>query len=237
MFEIEAPVSKIIRRGENVKSFRFTTDKKIDFLPGQYLLLTINIGGLAETKPLSISNSPTEFGYIEFTKRITESAFSKKLDSMKEGDKVFIKGPFGRFTFSGEHKKIALLSGGIGITPFRSICKFACDGKIDSDIFLIYGNNSLKDILFRADLDEMAKNNPHFHVIYTLTAEDLQPSGCLRTGYIDKDMISKEMSDYRERIFYVCGPPPMVKKLTDMLRNCLNVSDASIKVEQFMGYV
>ena len=50
---------------------------------------------------------------------------------------------------------VALLSGGIGITPFRSICKFATDKELPSSIVMLYGSNTRKDIIFEDDLAEM----------------------------------------------------------------------------------
>ena len=49
------------------------------------------------------------------------------LKAAKVGDWARIDAPYGAFTFEGEYPKIALLAGGIGVTPFMSICKNATD--------------------------------------------------------------------------------------------------------------
>jgi len=236
MYELETKIIEIIQRTKSVKSFRFAVDERVLFKPGQYVLVSIDVAGEKQTKPLSISNSPTEKGYIEVTKRITDSDYSKVLNGAKPGDTVFIKFPFGKFTFEGEHKKIALLSGGIGITPFRSICKFATEKKLNTDIFLFYGNNTLDDIVFHDELEDMEKNNTNLHITYTLSQVDVCPSDSFKKGYIDKCMIEKTMPDYSERTFYVCGPPGMVSSLTDILKKELGISEDQVIVEKFMGY-
>src|SRR4030042_6345006 len=105
--EREAKIKEIIPRTYNVKSFRLEAGSDIDFKAGQFLEVALK----PELKRyLSISNSPTETGYLEFTKKLTESDFSKTLNSLKIGDSVKIKYPFGKFTLDETRKKIAFIS-------------------------------------------------------------------------------------------------------------------------------
>ena len=81
------------------------------------------------------------------------------LKACKVGDWARIDAPYGKLTFEGEYPKIALLSGGIGITPFMSIIKNATDKKLESQITLFYGNRTEKDIVFKRELEELAQKN------------------------------------------------------------------------------
>jgi ferredoxin-NADP reductase len=237
LVQFETEVLEIVQRTENVKSFRFKIKDNLDFKPGQFFFVTLKIGQGERTKHFSFSNSPTEKAYIEFTKRITESEYSKALERLKIGDWAKLKMPLGSFTFSGEYEKIAFLSGGIGITPIRSICKFATDKGLSTDIVLLYGNNKEEDIIFRQDLDQMASTNKNMRVVYTLTSPDIDKENWPgRTGYIDDRMIKEEIADYRERVFYLCGPPKMVETLVDILKNKLSLGEDKIKIENFVGY-
>ena len=237
MYEFNSKIIDIIQRTPSVKSFRFEIPEEMDYLPGQYLALTINVNGEEKTKPFSISNAPTEKEYIEFTKRLTDSDFSQVLKSLKVGDLGHLRLPFGKFTFSGEVPKIALLSGGIGITPFRNICKNASDKKLESDIILVYGNRSPDEIVFKEDFDDMSKANDKFRTIYCLTDMPTQEVGDMcRLGFIDEVLIKKEILDFAERVFYVCGPPGMVQCLCDVLKDKLGLPEDKIIVEKFMGY-
>jgi len=237
MIDFETEVLNIIQRTHNVKSFRFRIEKDVDFKPGQFFFVTIKIDGVERTKHFSFSNSPTEKGYVEFTKRITDSEFSHALERSKVGDWARLKMPYGSFTFGGEYEKIAFLSGGIGITPIRSICKFATDSILPTDIVLLYGNDREEDIIFRQDLDNMHSVNKNLRIVYTLTSGDIDRKIWKgRTGYIDDTMIKEEIPDYRERIFYICGPPRMVESLIDILNNKLGIEENRIKRENFVGY-
>ncbi len=237
MIVFETTVSDVIQRTRDVKSFRFGIKEGVDFKPGQFFFVTIKIGGTERTKHFSFSNSPTEKGYMEFTKRITDSDFSKALDSLKIGDWAKLKMPYGSFTFEGEYKKIVFLSGGIGITPIRSICKFATDRGLPADMVLLYGNDKEEDIIFKQDLDEAESVNKNMRVVYTLTSPDIDKQVWQgRTGYIDEKMIKEEIQDFNERVFYICGPPRMVESLINILKNKLSVEGDNIKIENFVGY-
>ena len=201
--EFLASITEVIRRTYNVKSFRFSLPEMVEFMPGQYLLVTLEINGQRLIKGLSISSSPTENEYVEFTKKLTQSDFSKKLDGLKAGDKIQVKLPLGKFTFSGEYPKIAFLSGGIGITPIRSICKFSADKRLAASIILVYSNSAPQDIAFKDDFDAMQKQNPSLKVIHTITVpQEAGNLGYLR-GYINKEMIQQVILDYAQRKFYL----------------------------------
>ncbi len=61
-------VKEIIQRTYNVRSFRLETNNEINFKAGQYMMVTLN-SDEEISRFLSISNSPTEKGFIEFTKK------------------------------------------------------------------------------------------------------------------------------------------------------------------------
>ncbi|MDP2939026.1 MAG: FAD-dependent oxidoreductase [Candidatus Omnitrophota bacterium] len=234
--EYETSVIDIIKRTHNVISVRLKKEQGTTFKAGQYLFVTFKKEGKELSKVFSISNSPTEEGYIEFTKKLSESEFSKSLRELKNGDWARLKLPFGKFTFEGEHKKIAFVSGGIGITPIRSICKFSTDTKINSDIVLLYSNLRPEDIAFKDDLDRMQQENKNLKVIYTITCPEVIPNWQGLTGYINENMIVKQMPDIKERVFYLCGPPKMVELIGHILKEKLGIESHKIITESFAGY-
>ena len=93
---------KSIIRTSTVQSFRFVVQEKINFLPGQFLKVVFDVENPKNknlNKFLSFSCSPDKL-YIEVTKRITNSDFSKKLLNLKKNDKVLINSPMGRCTIN-----------------------------------------------------------------------------------------------------------------------------------------
>jgi ferredoxin-NADP reductase len=235
--EFETRVIDVIQRTHDIKSFRFAVPEDIEFKPGQFFFVTIKIKDQDVTKHFSFSNSPTEKGYVEFTKRITGSEFSQALNQLKKGDWARLKMPFGNFTFEGEYEKIAFLTGGVGVTCIRSMCKFACDKRLSTDIILLYGNSTKDDIAFREDFDQMQAENKNLRVVHTLTSPGVDRSVWKgRTGFIDSKMVKEEIPDYKERIFYISGPPKMVDTLRAILSEELKLDKERIKWENFSGY-
>ncbi|MGD9015308.1 MAG: FAD-binding oxidoreductase, partial [Candidatus Omnitrophota bacterium] len=230
----ELKIKQIIPRTHNIKSFQFRVKGRVDFKPGQFLQASIMVRDKQENRYLSVSNSPTERDLIEFTKKITDSEFSQALDKMKPGDHAKIKYPYGVFTFEGEHKKIAFLSGGIGITPIRSIIKYIVDKKLDTDIVLIYANRTIKDIAFKDEFEQMQRAHHKLRVVHILTQPEAGWQG--KTGRIDAKIIRQEIPDYAQRKFYICGPPAMVEAMKRIIQGELGLPKESIITENFAGY-
>ncbi len=231
--ELEAKIKEIIPRTYNVKSFRLEAKDNIDFKAGQFLCVSLKTDKECK-RYLSISNSPTEKGYIEFTKKITQSDFSKALNNFKPGDSVIIQYPFGNFTLKDEHAKIAFLSGGIGITPIRRICKYAVDRALDTDMVLVYANRSIVDIVFKDDFDIMQKQHPKLKVSHVL-CEPALGFKCV-VGLINAQVIKNEIPDYLQRKFYICGPPAMLEAMQKILTEELLLNKENIITEKFIGY-
>ncbi len=79
----------------------------------------------------------------------------------------------------------------------------------------------------------MQRQNRNFKVINTITQPDKGWKGL--TGRINKETVQKEIPDYMERVFYICGPPKMVDAMVGVLKE-MNVPDEQIKQEYFPGY-
>ena len=237
MLAFETSVIEIIDRTPGVKSFRFKIEVDVDFKAGQFFFVTIKVDEANRTKHFSFSNSPTEKEYVEFTKRITDSEYSRGLERLKIGDWARLKMPYGAFTLVDGIDKIAFLSGGIGITPIRSMCKYVTDVGIRKDIILIYGNNTEKDIIFKEDFDMLQKTNKNISIVYALTSPDVDRERWKgRTGYINEEMLKEEVPDFKDRTFYLCGPPAMVQSLKAILKDKLVIAEDKIKLENFAGY-
>ncbi|MBU1727653.1 MAG: oxidoreductase [Candidatus Omnitrophica bacterium] len=233
--ERELKVKEVIQRTHNVKSIRLEFNAPDDYKAGQFLQAVLNNDPQLKHY-LSFSSSPTEKGFIEFTKKISQSNFSKALDSLKPGDSVKVQYPFGKFTLedNGSPEKIAFLSGGIGITPIRSIAKFAVDKNLGEDIVLVYANRSVKDIAFKEDFDAMQKSYPKLRVAHVLC--EAEPGFKCRVGMINSQVVRNEVPDFKERKFFLCGPPPMVEAMKKILVEELALPKEQVVTESFQGY-
>jgi ferredoxin-NADP reductase len=232
--KFETHVKEIIPRTYNVTSFRFPRPAELDYKPGQFFFVALKAAdGKELSKHFSFSSSPTEKTHIEFTKKLSDSDFSAVLKGLKKGDWARIDAPYGKFTFEGEYEKIGFLGGGIGITPFIGMCRYCNDMGLDTKITLLYGNRTESDIAFRKELEAMAAQNENLKVVFTLNEADSGWKGA--TGFITADMIKKEIPDYKDTVFYTCGPPAMVEIMGKLIAQ-LGLPDTQLKREYFTGY-
>jgi ferredoxin-NADP reductase len=66
-------------------------------------------------------------------------------------------------------------------------------------------------------------------------AQDPLPAENMRQGFITKEMIEKEIPDYKERTFYISGTRGMTVAVGSVLRK-LGVHESKIKVDFFPGF-
>jgi ferredoxin-NADP reductase len=231
--KFETYVKEIIPRTHNVTSFSFPRPADLNYKPGQFLFVTLKVDGKELSKYFSFSSSPTEKTHIEFTKKLSDSEFSTALRGLKKGDWARIDAPYGKFTFEGEYEKIGLLGGGIGITPFMGICKYCTDMRLNTKVTLLYGNRTENDIAFRKELETMREQNKNLKVVFILNEASSGWKGV--TGLINAGMIKKEVPDYKETMFYTCGPSAMVEIMGKFIEE-LGLPKTQLKREYFTGY-
>jgi ferredoxin-NADP reductase/nitrite reductase/ring-hydroxylating ferredoxin subunit len=241
--------------GTDVMSFKF--NKRNDRL-GDKILLNYAAGQFAffdigevyndpkgPIRHFTISSSPTE-EFIMFSTRIRDSPYKKRLSTLEEGAKVKVRGPEGQFVLHQDYSKPAVFfSGGIGVTPFRSIIKYATDKQLSVRIVMFDSNRDRDNILFKKEFDEWASKNKNLKIIYTISEDDRHEKSLTNTndwkgeyGRIDKAMILKYLDTniLNNSIFYICGPPSLLKAMQGLLREELNIPKERIKIEEFTGY-
>jgi len=231
--KFETKLQEIIPRTHDVTSFRFSRPTDLNYKPGQFMFVTLKQGEKELSKHFSFSSSPTEKEHIEFTKKFTDHEYSLALKSAKVGDWARIDAPYGQFTFEGEYPKITLLGGGIGITPFMSMCKNATDTSLNSKITLFYGCRTEKDFTFKKELESLAEKNKNLNLVLIVNEPTAQWKGV--TGIINAEIVKQHLPDYKENIFYTCGPPPMVEAMEKLVLN-LGLPKENLKREFFTGY-
>lgn len=228
--EYQAEFIERRNRTPTAVSYRFQKPSNLDFMAGQYMLVDLGDGLI---HPLSLSNCPEDSKYIEFTKRMTGSPFCHRLKSMQKGETISVKGPSGTFCLPDETQNVVMIAGGIGITPFMSILSSLerKEEKKVETIVLIYGNTNKADIAFKNELENLQL--PNYRLVHVLS----DPTGMEGTyqGFINEDIIAKEVPNNKKTLFMVSGPPVMVEAITKSLAG-INVDKDNIRTDKFLGY-
>lgn len=181
------------------------------FQAGQYITLFLNIGSIRTSRPYSISSSPGQTSYWDITIRRVEKGLVSGylLDEVAQGDIIESSGPQGNFYFNPimHAKTMVCLAGGSGITPFMSMLREITDGGLDRTVYLFYGNKTIADIIFHAEITQMAQQSPNIHYIPVI--EDKRDDNTCETVFITAGVIGKIIERVDDKSFFICGPQAM----------------------------
>lgn len=227
------------RETPSVATFRFEAPGAgFSYEPGQFV--SIEIESVADPRgprrSFTLSSSPTERGVVAITTKLTNSPFKRRLEALAPGEPVTLRGPFGRFLLEAVRPAL-LIAGGIGITPFRSMLRFAADTGLRRPTVLLDSNATVEEIVFREELDRLTQQLPSLTIVSTVTRPQYgETIWTGETGRIDARMIRKAAKGLEGPVAYACGPPAMVASMRAVLLQQLGFPDTDVRVEEFTGY-
>ncbi len=206
-----ATVRTIRNESPSVYSLIVKPDARISFEPGQFFFINLERDDGKIAKAYSAASMPDE-EFIEFCIKRVENGFaSNTLYSLKNGDKIGIKGPYGAFKLQDTTRPTFFLATGTGVTPFRPMIKTLLKKNAKHDIWLIFGVRTQKDILYRKEFEELAEKNKSFHFIPVLSTEQWEGE----KGHI-QDVIWKHAKNI-DADYYICGLHIMVDQMRALL--------------------
>lgn len=210
------------------------------FTAGQAVYVTLRDGTASDVKghvrTFSIASAPSDPDIVIAT-RVTDSSFKHALANLPLNSPVEIEGPYGNLTLhDNTTRPVVFLAGGIGITPFRSMIREASARGLARDAFLFYSNRTPGDAAFVQELRDVQERYTRFHVVATMTGAE---GDCLgwsgERGVITREMLAKHVGDVTTPVYYVAGPPALVRAMTTLLDE-LRVDRAQVHAEGFAGY-
>ncbi len=202
----------------NTPVFIFNKPKNFSFAAGQFCVLRLNDMSVTDARgnarPLSIASAPSQ-DKLEFSWRMSQSAFKVSAQELSIGDSVTIKGPCGNFALSNDSNiPVVFLVGGIGITPVRSMLLEDQIKGVNRSTTVIYSNRTPQDAPFFDEINDLDKHK-NVSIIHTVTNADYTPWDGER-GYITSEMIQKS-SNWKESHYYIIGTGGFVSAMADIL--------------------
>lgn len=196
----------------------------------------------------SMANYPEEKGVVKFNIRIATppprsndvppGQMSSWVFNLKPGDKVTVFGPFGEFFAKDTDAEMVFVGGGAGMAPMRShifdqLKRLKCKRKIS----FWYGARSLRELFYKEDYDQLARENENFDWHVALSEPQPEDNWTGLTGFIHTVLYEQYLKDHpapEDCEFYMCGPPMMNVAVTKMLKD-LGVEDENIMLDDFGG--
>jgi len=174
--------------------------------PGQFV--EVSVAGVGEA-PVTITSSPTlKDGFEIVVRRIGN--VTAAIHHLKPGDKIGIRGPFGRGypVDQMKGKDLVFICGGIGLAPQRSFIKYVLDNRSDyGKMEVLLGTKCYAQRLFQSEIGEWLRR-PDIRFLETIDEADdcwLGDVGVVTT------LIPKVKSDLTKAQVFICGPPVMYK--------------------------
>ena len=236
----ELMVSRIFQETPDVKTFRLTLPGggplPFEHVAGQYLNVALMIGGKRVNRSYTIASSPTRASYCEISvKRAPDGYASQHLhDAVREGDRLKVSAPAGKFYFAGhEAERVVLVAGGVGITPMMSIVRSLTDRCWTGDIFLMFSVKKRSDIVFEHELEQLQRRFPNLHVRVSLSA-DPEAVWEGERGHLTQALIQQLVPDVARGPVLLCGPDPMMTAMRKIFV-ALGVPDGEVLQEAFVS--
>jgi ferredoxin-NADP reductase len=170
----------------------------------------------------SVASVPKE-GVMTIGTRTGKDIFSfkKELISMKEGDKVSIRGPFGWFKIQDSTSPMVMVAGGVGITPIRALIK-----QLEKDsarpVELVYSSSDYH--LFDDEIQAVALGNKKITIYKTNSSEETRSA------------LATLVDNYKgEAYYFVSGSQAFIGGIKEQITET-GVKGKRVIRDPFIGY-
>lgn len=180
------------------------------FTPGQATEISINKEGWQnEKRPFTFTCLPDN-DYLEFTIKTypLHKGVTSQLLQLKRNDELILHDVFGAIGYKGEGMFIA---GGAGVTPFISIFRYLESKDELRNNKLIFANKTKADIILESEFKKLLGKN-----FINILSDEKVPGYAY--GQITENFIEANNSS-GNKMFYICGPPPMMESIEEQLAN------------------
>lgn len=230
-----ATITKIEQVSPTEKLFDIKIDnpesqKAFDFLPGQFVELTVF--GLGEA-PFSIPSSPNNKDYFQLCIRDIGNV-SGALHRMNPGDRIGIRGPFGKGYFPFEKMKgkdVIIVAGGLGMAPVMPLIHTILEDRENyKRLVIIYGTIDPENILFKKEIEDWKKRDD---IELCLTVDNPDEAWQGEVGVCTNLIPGIDCGP--DTYAVVCGPPVMYKfVVSEFEKKCIKPENIFLSLERRM---
>lgn len=209
-----ARVSTITQLTPSLWQLCLALDAPLDFYAGQFVELSID--GSELWRSYSIASDPVHGSELEFIIKYHEGgAFSGRLAGLREGDAIFVRGPYGRSYLRDGDEDLVLVATGSGLAPIVSMLSVVAREEQQRAVALFYGVRTFEDIPDTVEkLTQLLQGNERASVNVCLSQPpDIWNGHCGRVT----QAIQAEVADASRVSAYVCGSPEMCETVGVLL--------------------
>jgi ferredoxin-NADP reductase len=231
-----AEVRQLVTETFRVKSLTLRIPNWRRHLPGQHVDVRLTAeDGYSVQRSYSIASPPKDELVTLTVERVERGEVSPYfVDELRVGDQFELRGPIGGYFVwtAAMGGPLCLIAGGSGIVPLMAMLRYRQTQARRAPAVLLYSSRTLDDVIYREELDAMARGDSRLRVINTLTRS--YPEGWTgRRGRIDGTLLVETVfaREKNPRIF-VCGPTDFVESISGLLVE-VGYDPPTIKTERF----
>ncbi len=237
-YKVQMRLKRRLQLSPHIYDFAFVPDRAINFTAGQYAEWTLPHNGTdsrGNRRTFTIASSPLR-DEVHIGMKIADgpSSFKQAMLKMQPGDPIMAGQFSGTFVLPRDKsRKLVLIAGGIGITPFLSMLTYMIDAGQMRDVVLFHLVSSPDDVGYDSLLERFSELG--IKVVPILSSRDVPADWHGRTGALTPELLANEVPDYAQRTYYLSGPNGMVEHFQDMLYG-IDVSPRHVITDYFSGY-
>ncbi len=226
------------------------------YTQGQYLTLRFDLNGEEVRRSYSMCSSPVDDHIAVTVKQVEGGKASTYITTrLQAGQEVEAMPPEGRFFTEldpGQRKDYYLFGAGSGITPLMSILRTILECEPQSSVFLLYGNRNEESIIFRDQLEQLARRYSGQLIVEHILSRPAREKaggmlGFLKKGHVSwegkvgrigmeqvNEFLNKNPQRAKEAEYFACGPGSMIDTVKASLVS-RGIDSKRIHTERFLS--
>lgn len=215
-----ARIERIVDHNRDTRSLflRAVGEERIEFVPGQFISVLIELGDESRTRAYSIASDPEDNTLEICFNRVAGGLGVAWLFERTLGDILTFTGPYGAFTMArAPTVETVLIAEGTTLAPIRPMLRRAGRTAGHAPMFLLYAAADPEHLLYRGELEELAARDPNFR-FELLAPADASSADLYGRLYEEVEHRWVKGDDERARQFYICGVGQGVIRIRDLLR-------------------
>ncbi len=215
--------------------------------PGQFAVLRVpDLAGMNEPHPFTLSGAAPGAAHAAAARAlpiqctIKEAGdFTRSFLRLAPGTSLLVEGPYGKFLHDvWSHRALALLAGGVGVTPFLSLLRSMDAAGQHLPTVLLWSNKSRTDVFAVGELVALCRRLP-LTVVHCLSRETedfvaqspAQQGMHWQSGRLDTAAVTRWLTG--EEGCYACGPEPWLAGVLRSLQQAHGIHPRQVRREHF----
>ncbi len=222
---------------DDLATFWLRPTEKLDFKPGQYATLALEIDGKLVKRAYSIASAPHEAELEFYVECVEDGVLTPCLWDLKEGDELFIRRKIvGHFTLDEQRTQHAMAATVTGLAPFLSIVRHQVhqleQGALDTvhRFLILHGSSHAAELgPYRTEVAALADAHDWLTYVPSISRPWADPKWEGETGRVGELLrmwMDRAGFDPAQTAGYACGNPQMIENAKGILARARLPEDA-----------